>query len=353
VYPVGRSLTQEDAAVAEIAIVWDPRYALHDTGDHPEGPDRVDTIVDRLRQSDLWPRLTEVRPDPAPESELLLVHTPAHIARIRRAAELRGGEWIDPDTFVSAQSYEIALLAVGGVETAAAQWTDGRIAFAAVRPPGHHATPDRSMGFCLFNNVAVTARRLQVDGRRRIAIVDWDAHHGNGTQAAFLADADVLYVSLHQWPLYPGSGAAEEVGVGPGEGLTVNIPLPPGAVDGDYGQAFAELVEPIVRQFSPDAILVSAGFDTHEAERLAGLSMTEAGFAAMADRLRVLAGDLCEGRLAFALEGGYDRPALAASVEAVLRAVADETASPPGEGSPDGRAAVERARSVQAAFWEL
>lgn len=339
--------------MAEIAIVWDPRYALHDTGGHPEGPDRVDTIVEGLRESDLWPRLTEVRPEPAPESELLLVHTPAHIARIRRSVELRGGEWIDPDTYVSAQSYEIALLAVGGVEAATAQWDEDRIAFAAVRPPGHHATPDRSMGFCLFNNIAIAARRLQVDGRRRIAIVDWDAHHGNGTQAAFMADAEVLYVSLHQWPLYPGTGAVDEVGAGPGEGLTVNVPLPAGAVDGDYLQAFAKLVEPIVRQFDPDAILVSAGFDTHEREQLAGLSMTEAGFGAMADRLRGLADDLCDGRLAFALEGGYDRPALASSVEAVLRAVADETAPLAGECSSEGRAAIDRARAVQAAFWEL
>ena len=339
--------------MAEIAIVWDPKYAMHDTGDHPEGPDRVEAILRRLRACDLWSRLEEVRPEPAPESELLLVHTPGHVARIRRAAEMRGGEWVDADTYVGPQSYEIALLAVGGVEAATAEWAEGRVAFAAVRPPGHHATPEASMGFCLFNNVAITARRLQVDGLRRVAVIDWDAHHGNGTQATFLADGDVLYVSLHQWPLYPGSGAADEVGVGPGEGCTVNIPLPAGAQDGDYGLAFSTLVGPVVSQFSPDAVLVSAGFDTHIAERLANLSTTEAGFGHMAAQLYRLADEQCGGRLAFALEGGYDRPALGTSVEAVLRAVSDENAPPVGEPSDAGAEAVERARRVQAAYWDL
>lgn len=339
--------------MADIALVWDPEYAFHDTGDHPEGPDRIASIVEHLETTDLWPLIRDVRPEPAPESDLLRVHTPAHVARIRRAALVRGGEWIDPDTYVSAQSFEVALLAVGGVMSAVAEWEQGRIAFAAVRPPGHHATPDRAMGFCLFNNVAIAARRLISDGYRRVAIVDWDAHHGNGTQAVFFADADVLYVSLHQSPLYPGTGAADEVGAGAGEGYTVNVPLPAGAGDGAFGAAFTTLVEPIVEQFAPQALLVSAGFDTHVLDPLAGMSVSDRGFGFMGGRLAALARRCCGGRVALALEGGYDRPALATSVEAVLRAIADEAPPPTGEAEAASLEAIDRARRIQAAYWDV
>jgi acetoin utilization deacetylase AcuC-like enzyme len=339
--------------VADTAIVWDPLYAEHDTGHDPEGPDRVDVIVDHLKATDLWPRLAEVRPQPVSPGELLRVHTPGHVERIRRAAEMRGGEWIDGDTYVSARSFEVALLAVGGVLDATAQWREGRVAFAAVRPPGHHATPDRAMGFCLFNNIAIVARRLLADGLERVAIVDWDAHHGNGTQAAFLADREVLYISTHQWPLYPGTGWVDECGVGEGEGYTINIPLSAASGDGDYAHAFATIVEPVLRQYAPQAILVSAGYDTHADDPLTGMSAGEAGYAHMALRLLQLAGDVCDARLAFALEGGYDRRALAGSVEATLRALADERAAPVGAASSRGEEDVERARRVHAAHWDL
>ena len=339
--------------MAATAFLWDPRYAAHDTMDHPEGPDRVDRISDHLRGTDLWERLTELSPSPAPESELLRIHTPGHIERIRRASLVRGGEWIDADTYVSAQSYEIALLAVGGTEQATDRWVDGLVTFAAVRPPGHHAMPDQAMGFCLFNNVAIAAARLMVLGYERIAIIDWDAHHGNGTEAAFMAVPEVLYVSLHQWPLYPGTGWLDEVGVGDAEGKTVNLPLPPGSGDADGEHAFETLIEPIVDQFRPQAVLVSAGFDGHRSDPLASLKFTEAGFGAMALRCLRLAQRHCDGKMALVLEGGYERKATARSVEAVLRAIGDEQAPAVDGGKLHAAEVIDRLRGVQSRYWDL
>jgi acetoin utilization deacetylase AcuC-like enzyme len=339
--------------VAQTAIVWDERYAQHDTGNHPEGPDRIDTVVGYLRTTDLWPRIVEIKPTKADEGEVLRVHTRGHLETIRRAAELRGGEWLDADTYVSAQSFEIALLALGGVLDSLGQWQAGRVPFALIRPPGHHATPDRAMGFCLFNNVAIAARRLLAEGYERVAIVDWDAHHGNGTQAAFVADREVLYVSLHQWPLYPGTGWLDECGVGDGEGFTVNIPLPSGSDDGDYAHAFAAVVEPIIEQFAPQAILVSAGFDSHVDDPLASMSLTEDGYAHMALRLLELSRQHCDERLALALEGGYDRSALSHSVVAVLRALDEEITPAVSHGPRRGRELVEKVRARQRSYWQL
>ncbi len=199
------------------SIVWDEAYAEHDTGAHPEGADRISSLVEHLRGTDLWERLVVAKPQPATEDDILLVHTRAHLTLVKKAAE-GAGRWLDPDTHVSPRSYEIALLSAGGAIKAVKLWDDGLVPFALIRPPGHHATPDRAMGFCLFNNVAIAARRLLDAGCERVAILDWDVHHGNGTQAAFYNEPRVLFVSLHQWPHYPGSGFFNECGGAGAEG---------------------------------------------------------------------------------------------------------------------------------------
>ncbi len=336
----------------QTAIIWDKAYAEHDTGTHPEGADRISTLVDHLQTTDLWPRLTVAKPQMASEDDVLLVHTRQHLDMIRKAAQ-GGGLWIDSDTHVSARSFEIALLSLGGALGTRLLWPGNLVPFALVRPPGHHATPDRAMGFCLFNNVAILAATLLEKGYERVAIVDWDVHHGNGTQAIFIDDPRVLYISMHQWPLYPGSGWFSENGIGDGEGFTVNVPLPPGSNDGDYAAAFSQLVEPIVAQFAPQAVLVSAGQDAHVDDPLASMMVTENGFAHMALSVLRLAQQSSQGRLALVLEGGYDRVASAHSVEAILRALADERAPDIGAGNARSLQAVERAVETQRAYWQL
>src|SRR5450759_4989401 len=238
----------------DAAIIWDEAYAEHETGAHPEGVDRIAAVVDYLRTTDLWPRLTVVKPEPATEGDVLLVHTRSHLDTVRRAA-------------------------AGGAIEATRLWSKGLVPFALIRPPGHHATPDRAMGFCLFDNIAIAAARLLTEGYERVAIIDWDVHHGNGTQAAFYDEPRVLFVSLHQWPHYPGSGFFNECGEGDALGRTVNLPLPSGSTDADYAHAFEAVVEPVVRQFAPQAILVSAGEDVHRDDPLGSMLVTEADTA--------------------------------------------------------------------------
>ena len=336
----------------DTGIIWDEAYSEHATGVHPEAADRIATIVCHLQGSDLWSHLKSVKPTTATEDDVLLIHTPAHLQRIRRAAE-SGGEWLDGDTHVSDRSYEIALLAIGGALDIIGQWEQGVAPFALVRPPGHHATPDQAMGFCLFNNIAITAATLLEQGMERVAIVDWDVHHGNGTQDAFYADPRVLFVSMHEWPHYPGTGWIDECGSGAGKGFTVNVPLPSKCGDGDYGHAFDEVVIPVVRQFAPEALLVSAGQDVHADDPLGGMALTEAGFGHMAGRLAGLAREVCDGRLGFVLEGGYDPRASARSVEAVLRAVIEESVPAVGPAGIGGVDAVARAAGAQKPFWTL
>jgi acetoin utilization deacetylase AcuC-like enzyme len=328
-------------------VLTDPRFLDHDPGPgHAESPARLDAIMGELARAPLG-GLTIETPRAATDAEIEAVHRPAYRATLARLA----GEYadLDPDTSVSPGSWEAATLAAGAAVGAVEAVMNGRAenAFALVRPPGHHARPDRAMGFCLLNNAAIAAQAARGAGARRVLIVDWDVHHGNGTQEIFAARDDVLYMSVHQYPFYPGTGAADEVGVGAGRGATVNCPLPAGQTDADYGVVFHDLLLPAGRAFAPDLIIVSAGFDAHARDPLAEMRVSERGFAAMTSALAELAASTCGGKLALVLEGGYDLGALAASVRASLEVLTGRRESFPAGA---GTAAVDAVLAARAAL---
>jgi acetoin utilization deacetylase AcuC-like enzyme len=303
-------------------LVTDPAYLQHVAGPmHPESPGRLRAIHDVLANAPIT-GVEQARPRRATKEELLRVHAPAHVEHVLSLAG-RDAQ-LDADTAVSPGSVPASLLAAG----AAAQLTldvlrgDTDNGFALVRPPGHHAERDLAMGFCLFNNVAVAAEAALANGAQRVLVLDWDVHHGNGTQHAFAARKDVLFCSSHQFPFYPGTGAPEEIGVGEGRGYTVNVALPGGQGDGDYGAVFHDVFLPRALAYRPDVILVSAGFDPHRSDPLGGMNVTERGFAAMCSALKGLAEEVCDGKLVLLLEGGYDLDGLAQSVHACVEVLA-------------------------------
>jgi len=304
----------------KVGFVYDPIYLKHDTGQHVENANRLETIISHLEQTQLKQQLTHIKPRAATVEELSLVHHKQYISHIQEKAH-KGGGWLDADTVMSPNSYQAAIYAAGGVISATEAVMDGEVgsAFALVRPPGHHATSQRAMGFCLFNNVAIAAKYALVKYKlERILIIDFDVHHGNGTQATFYDNPQVLYISTHQYPFYPGTGSIDETGVGEAKGTTVNIPLPAGCGDAEYLHAFEQIIVPLARRFNPRLILVSAGYDPHWAEGLALMQVSVTGFGQMVRIITGLADELCSGRLVFSLEGGYNLSALAASVKATF-----------------------------------
>jgi acetoin utilization deacetylase AcuC-like enzyme len=304
-----------------IGVVYSPRYLEHNDPAHPEHAGRLEAIVQILQQDSAWDEAEHIAPQPVSRERLTSLHTASYVEQVQRAAE-SGRTWLDLDTYLSPASYQVALLAAGGViqgvEAVLADQVEAVLAL--VRPPGHHARPASGMGFCLFNNVALAAlHALEDHGLERVLIIDWDVHHGNGTQEAFYHDGRVMYFSTHQFPYYPGTGAIQETGAGAGAGLIVNVPLPAGTGDAGYQRVFEEVLLPIGRRFCPQLVLVSAGFDPHWADGLAAMRVSVRGFAHMAATIQQIAQACCPGRLVLTLEGGYDLQALAYGVLATWR----------------------------------
>jgi acetoin utilization deacetylase AcuC-like enzyme len=306
-------------------IVRDNRYLEHNMGEgHPECPERLEAIY-RMLDSEMKDMFTNVPVREATRDELLNVHTPEYIDKIA-ATDGLSTVYLDPDTQTSKGSYRAALLAAGGLCEAVRMVDDGETdnAFAFVRPPGHHAERSAAMGFCLFNNIAVAAmyarKALKLN---RVLIVDWDVHHGNGTQHSFERDDTILYFSTHQYPYYPGTGSYGEIGTGKGVGYTVNVPLSAGFGDGDFVSIYNRVLKPIALDFRPELILVSAGFDIHVHDPLSNMNVTPQGFAGLTRGLMDIADTCCNGKIVITLEGGYDIRGQRNSVKSVLEELAD------------------------------
>lgn len=336
-------------------LLTSERFAHHLTPPgHPERPERADAL---RRVALTWAQAGHAlrEPTPADDATLALVHAPEYVAAIHETSG--SAVRLDPDTTTSPESYDVAALAAGAVVDGVRHVlaSPGDPAVALVRPPGHHAEPARAMGFCLFNSIAVGAAWARRAGLARVAIVDFDVHHGNGTQAAFYDDPSVLFISTHQFPYYPGTGAVDDTGAGAGAGFTVNLPLEAGATDADLDEVFRAVAVPVLDRFKPELLLVSAGFDAHHDDPLGGFRLTPSGFANLARQLEGVAERHASGRVVYVTEGGYSLEGLTASLDAVLGVLAGRETAAPGDEVPGdrsrGRATVAGARAALEQAW--
>jgi acetoin utilization deacetylase AcuC-like enzyme len=346
--------------VMNLRVYHDSRCLAHENGPgHPERPERIQAILDRVMQREYGVPLRYASAEPATRDDLELVHTPAYLDELDHSSR-RPHTVFDADTGANEHSFLAARVAAGAAIAAVRSVLSGdpEYPFVATRPPGHHAERDHAMGFCLINNAAVAAARAIASGVERVAIVDWDVHHGNGTEHMFADRADVLYASLHQAPHYPGTGRSADIGTGPGAGYTVNLPLAAGSGESEYLRAFDEVILPVLDQYRPELIIVSAGFDVHERDPLAGMLLSGSSFALITRRLRDLAVAHAGGRIVHVLEGGYDLRALADGVDSVLASLAGAW-QPPAQPSPGGTAArladstIARTKEALAASWSF
>jgi acetoin utilization deacetylase AcuC-like enzyme len=309
---------------SKTGFVYNDTFLDHDTGaGHAERPDRLRSVTTHLKKTGLWQQLQHLMIDPIPEELILSVHTEAHYRYVRDAIR-RGVRMLDTDgdTYASSGSFNAALLAAGAVVAGVDAVVTGPLdnVFCAIRPPGHHAESNKVMGFCLFNNIAIGARYAQsAYGVERVAIIDWDVHHGNGTQEIFYRDKSVLFISAHQYPFYPGTGSREERGEGEGFEYTLNIPLTAGCGETEYVEAFQRNILPMLDGYRPDLIMISAGFDAHRDDPLANMRLTEESFGIFTEMMMDAAEKYCKGKIVSVLEGGYNLEALALSVESHVR----------------------------------
>ena len=316
-----------------VAYCYHPVEQEHTQRGHPENKERLRETMDLLEQQGLLAKMAPVEATPIAMSHLERVHSLQYVDSVRSMSE-RGGGHLDPDTYVASRSYEAALMSAGGLVNLVDSVLEGKVThgFNLMRPPGHHALTSRGMGFCIFNNVAIAARYAQTElGIERVLIVDFDVHHGNGTQDTFWGDPSVLFFSTHQYPYYPGTGDWREIGVGEGQGTTCNVPLRAGVGNEGYIRIFDELLWPLAERFRPQLILVSAGYDAHWQDPLAGMRLSLSGYVFLAQTLKMMAEELCGGRLVFTLEGGYHLQALAYAVLNTLRVLLGELSADEGK----------------------
>ncbi len=346
------------------AVFYDPIYLEHDTGfGHPERPERLQATKQLLEEVGLADKVRVISPRDATVEEIQLVHPKSHIEKVRRVAA-SGGGWLDPDTHVGLRSYDAALKSAGAALEGLERIFSGGIdnAFCLVRPPGHHATAERGMGFCLFNNNAIAARfAMEEFGISRVFILDWDAHHGNGLQDIFYDDDRVLYVSLHQYPHYPGTGSTGETGIAAGKGFSVNFPFPARSGEEVYLAAFDQVILPIARQYKPELVLISAGYDGHFSDLLCSMLLRARSYVEMATRLQDLAASFCGGKMMASLEGGYNLDGIAISITDTIAVMAGEEIRVEEDVDADtifpssrrGMEVVEATREALSPYWSL